>query len=109
MIRRMRQGIAVLVMACMIAVMMPAQMLTAFAANAKITFSDPSATVGSQVKANMKITSSSNLANADVMLDTTFTDAEALKNYAVHPEHVKVADGKVRPYTKVRVCMDYEI
>ena len=47
--------------------------------------------------------------NADVMLDTTFTDAEALKNYAVHPEHVKVADGKVRPYTKVRVCMDYEI
>ena len=68
MIRRMRQGIAVLVMACMIAVMMPAQMLTAFAANAKITFSDPSATVGSQVKVNMKITSSSNLANADVML-----------------------------------------
>ena len=64
----MRQGIAVLVMACMIAVMMPAQMLTAFAANAKITFSDPSATVGSQVKVNMKITSSSNLANADVML-----------------------------------------
>ena len=52
----MRQGIAVLVMACMIAVMMPAQMLTAFAANAKITFSDPSATVGSQVKVNMKIT-----------------------------------------------------
>ena len=43
------------------------------------------------------------------VLDTTFTDAEALKNYAVHPEHVKVADGKVRPYTKVRVCMDYEI
>ena len=35
--------------------------------------------------------------NADVMLDTTFTDTEALKNYAVHPEHVKVADGKSDP------------
>lgn len=46
--------------------------------------------------------------NADVMLDTTFTDEAALKNYAVHPEHVKVADSKVRPYTKTRVCMDFE-
>ena len=46
----MRHGAAILVMACMMAVMMPAQMLTAFAASAKITFSDPSATVGSQVK-----------------------------------------------------------
>ena len=63
----MRHGAAILVMACMMAVMMPAQMLTAFAASAKITFSDPSATVGSQVKVNMKISSSSNLANADIM------------------------------------------
>lgn len=45
--------------------------------------------------------------NADVMLDSTFTDEAALKGYAVHPEHVKVADGKVRPYTKTRVCMDF--
>lgn len=47
--------------------------------------------------------------NADVMLDSSFTDAEALKGYAVHPAHVAVADGKVRPYTKTRVCMDYEL
>ena len=47
--------------------------------------------------------------NADVMLDTTLQDAEALKGYAVHPAHVAVADAKVRPYTKTRVCMDYEI
>lgn len=46
--------------------------------------------------------------NADVMLDSSFEDEEALKGYAVHPEHVKVADGKVRPYTANRVCMDYE-
>ncbi len=47
--------------------------------------------------------------NADVMLDSSFTDEEALKGYAVHPEHVAVADGKVRPFTKTRACMDYEI
>ena len=47
--------------------------------------------------------------NADVMLDSSFTDEEALKGYAVHPAHVAVADGKVRPYTKTRVCMDYEV
>ena len=44
--------------------------------------------------------------NADVMLDTTLESFEALKGYAVHPAHVAVADGKVRPYTKTRVCMD---
>lgn len=47
--------------------------------------------------------------NAEVMLDSTFESAEALKNYATHPEHVAVADGKVRPYTASRNCMDYEI
>ncbi len=47
--------------------------------------------------------------NADLMLDCTFENEEALKGYAVHPEHVKVADGKVRPYTKTRVCLDYEV
>lgn len=47
--------------------------------------------------------------NADLMLDSSFTDEESLKGYAVHPEHVAVADGKVRPYTATRTCLDYEI
>ncbi|MBO5341528.1 MAG: Dabb family protein [Lachnospiraceae bacterium] len=47
--------------------------------------------------------------NADVMLDSSFENEEALKGYAVHPEHVAVADGKVRPYTKTRACLDYEV
>ena len=47
--------------------------------------------------------------NADVMLDSTLESEEALKGYAVHPEHVAVADGKVRPYTCLRTCLDYEI
>ena len=44
---------------------------------------------------------------ADLMLDSTFESEEALKGYSVHPEHVKVADEKVRPYTKTRSCMDF--
>lgn len=46
--------------------------------------------------------------NADVMLWTVFEDEASLKGYAVHPLHVAVADEKVRPFTKLRVCMDYE-
>ena len=47
--------------------------------------------------------------NADLMLDTTFESAEALKGYSKHPAHVAVADSKVRPYYKNRVCLDYEV
>lgn len=46
--------------------------------------------------------------NADMMLDTSFTDEEALKAYQVHPEHVAVANGYVRPFAEVRLCLDYE-
>ena len=46
--------------------------------------------------------------NADVMLDSTLVDEAALKAYAVHPAHVAVADSKVRPYTQVRMCLDFE-
>ena len=47
--------------------------------------------------------------NAEVMLDSLLESEEALKGYAVHPAHVAVADTYVRPYTKSRVCMDYEV
>lgn len=46
--------------------------------------------------------------NVDVMLNSTFVDEQALKTYANHPAHVKVADNQVRPYTKTRACMDFE-
>ncbi len=47
--------------------------------------------------------------NADIMLDTTLIDVNALKGYAVHPDHVAVANSAVKPNTKLRVCMDFEI
>ena len=47
--------------------------------------------------------------NADVMLDSTLESEEALKGYAQHPEHVAVANTKVRPYTVQRSCLDFEL
>ena len=47
--------------------------------------------------------------NADLMLDSTFESVDALKAYAVHPDHVEVANTKVRPFTAHRSCLDFEI
>lgn len=47
--------------------------------------------------------------NADVMLDSVLESEDALKQYQTHEEHVKVADTYVRPFTEVRLCLDYEI
>ena len=58
-----------------------------------------------KVNINGRLTSS----NADVMLDSTLESEEALKGYAKHPEHVAVANSKVRPYTVQRACLDFEI
>ena len=60
---------------------------------------------------DVKVNISGRLAssNADVMLDSTLESEEALKGYAVHPEHVAVSNDKVRPYTIQRACLDFEI
>ena len=47
--------------------------------------------------------------NADVMLDALFADAEALKGYASHPEHLAVANSAVRPFTQTRTCLDFVV
>lgn len=46
--------------------------------------------------------------NCDMMLDSTFKSFEDLKNYSVNPEHVKIADTFVRPFTASRSCLDFE-
>lgn len=46
--------------------------------------------------------------NTDLMLDSSFESEEALKGYSVHPDHVKVANERVRPFTEVRSCFDFE-
>lgn len=47
--------------------------------------------------------------NADVMLDSLLESEEALKGYASHPDHLAVANGRVRPYTVGRTCLDFEV
>ncbi len=47
--------------------------------------------------------------NCDMMLDSTLESFEALKAYSVNPEHVKIADTFVRPFTAERTCLDFEI
>ena len=60
---------------------------------------------------DIKVNTEGRLASstADLMLDSTFENAEALKGYSKHPEHVVVADSKVRPYTASRSCLDFEV
>ena len=59
-----------------------------------------------EIKVQMEGLSTS---NADIMLDSTFENQEALRTYANHPSHVEVADRNVRPFTKTRMCMDFEV
>jgi hypothetical protein len=60
---------------------------------------------------DIKVNTEGRLASstADLMLDSTFESEEALKGYSRHPEHVAVADSKVRPYTASRSCLDFEV
>ena len=46
--------------------------------------------------------------NVDMMLDSVFTDKEALARYASHPLHVAAADNYIRPYYSERRCFDFE-
>ena len=46
--------------------------------------------------------------NADVMLESAFTDAAAYAAYIAHPLHQAAADDYVRPFVRTRLCMDYE-
>lgn len=50
-----------------------------------------------------------NSSTGDLMLDSLFESPEALAAYAVHPAHTAVAGGKVRPFTELRSCFDYEL
>lgn len=60
---------------------------------------------------DVKVTIDGRLASstADLMLDCSLENAEALKVYASHPDHLAVANTKVRPYTVQRACLDFEL
>lgn len=58
------------------------------------------------VKMNVVITALES-SNADMMLDSIFESEAALNVYRDHPDHVRVADSFVRPYTVTRLCLDH--
>lgn len=66
-------------------------------------------TVPGLLKCQVNISGRLSSSNCDVMLDSTLESPEALKAYAVHPAHVAVAETKVKPFTRQRVCLDYVI
>lgn len=47
--------------------------------------------------------------SGDLMLDSLFENEACLKAYSVCPAHVEVANGKVRPYVKIRSSFDFEV
>ena len=57
------------------------------------------------IKVNIEGLSTS---NTDMMLDSVFTDKEALARYAAHPLHVAAANDYIRPYYIQRSCFDFE-
>lgn len=46
--------------------------------------------------------------SGDLMMDSVFTDNEALKNYQNNPLHQEIANGLVRPNVEVRLSFDFE-
>ncbi|MBQ7921100.1 MAG: Dabb family protein [Clostridia bacterium] len=54
------------------------------------------------------ITNGLDSSNADMMLDSSFENAEALAGYQVNPLHVEAA-AYVRSVVESRLCLDYDI
>ena len=47
--------------------------------------------------------------SGDVMMDSTFENNDALKNYQSHPLHKEIANGIVRPAVSERLSFDYTV
>ena len=67
-IKQIRRWAAAVAAICLLTLFLPLYGMTAFAATARIAFSDATASVGSEINVKMKITSSDNLSTADIML-----------------------------------------
>lgn len=87
---------------------MPAEELAAVTANIKTHLEGLAGQIDGLVDIRVYVNDLTS-SNVDVMLDSTFENQDALKNYAIHPAHVAVANTYVRPYTATRSCMDFTI
>ena len=110
MMRRIRSWAAFLTLICLLAAAAPSGVLTAFAANGRIAFSDPSGSVGSQITVNMEVTDTENLASADVMLayDSNILEFVSGTNAEGGAGAVRVhGDGGTPNTTKLRFTLTF--
>ena len=75
--------------------------------NAKIEFESLVGKVPGLIAMNIQ-TEGLSSSKADMMLYSELESEEALSIYKDHPEHVRVADNFVRPYTVLRLCLDFK-
>lgn len=47
--------------------------------------------------------------DADIVLDSVLVSEEALNQYTVHPEHVRVGSNFVKPFVMNRKCVDVQM
>lgn len=105
-VRKMAAGLA---MTCMLALSVPFGVMTSFAANARIAFSDPTVTVGEEVEVTLKVSSTSGdaLGRSSMMLAydpavlefVSGTDASGGGAGAVSVKQTAGGDGKTMTST----------
>lgn len=76
--------------------------------NAKLNLEALKGKIPGLIEIKVNINGLATSSNADMMLDSSFENEDALKEYAVNPIHVEVADNYVRPFSKSRSCLDFE-
>ncbi len=103
---RVRKIISKLLITCIVALLVPVNILTSFAADARIAFSDPQTTVGEEVSVTMKftITSGEVLGNTDVMLSYDPT----LLEYINETETASGGNGAIRVWSEVQTDSEAE-
>lgn len=55
------------------------------------------------------LTNKLEVSSGDIMMDSSFTDQNALGNYQNHPLHQAAANNFVRPFMNQRLSFDYEM
>lgn len=60
-----------------------------------------------ELKSAKVITEMEETSTHDIALISEVEDMEALKRYAAHPAHVKVANEDIIPFVENRVCIDF--
>ena len=78
------------------------------AENIKIALEGLEGKIDGLIKMNI-LTEKLDSSSGDIMMDSTFRDEKALKEYQKNPMHVEIANGLVRPNVQTRLSFDFEV